>query len=108
MASDGIDVSKVVRLIMENPHLIEEISNLAKSDGEESTGIAEKDTAESKPTSTNSKDPAPPPLHSSAAGQKSNRTMLLYALKPYVSKERGRAIDSIITIADVLDGMKRR
>ncbi len=108
---ESLDISKVVSLIMENPALIEQISNLAKTS---------KGDAESQPEAQAevSQIPTPPiemteptigsPTYSSGSFQRSNRAQLLGALKPYVSKERARAIDSMISIADVLDMMKTR
>ena len=39
---------------------------------------------------------------------KKRRSELLSALKPFLSNERAKAIDSMITIADILEVMKAR
>ena len=39
---------------------------------------------------------------------KTRRRELLSALKPYVSEKRAGAIDSIVTIADILDAMRSK
>ena len=92
---------------MENPHLIEEISNLAKGQKKESEKppeippLADESTPEAKPAS------APIASHKIPVGGK-NRSQLLGALKPYVSVERAQAIDSMLSIVEILDAMKGR
>ena len=95
------DLSKIVGLIMENPKLIEEISGLVKkSEGE--MGEGEKVELEEPPKAT-------PTVAAEADSSRSQRReRLLCALKPYVSKERARAIDSMISIAEMLEVMRAR
>ena len=100
--SGGLDISKVVGLIMENPHLIEEISKLAADSGTKEIADTEKEEAKSEA-------PLPQPTtykRTDARGQR--RSELLSAIKPYLSEERAKAIDSMITIADVLGMMGGR
>ena len=78
------DLSRIINIIMENPRLIEEIAALAKSGEQSSEPVAEK---------------------AAVAGR---RGELLGALKPYLSTERAKAIDSMMTIAGILDAMKAR
>lgn len=107
---ESLDIGKVVGLIMENPALIEQISNLAKGGREVSENTPEDVIAEVKgdasPQAPKAEAAANPitELHDS----KSNRQRLLGALKPYVSEERAKAIDSMLTIAEILDMMKAR
>lgn len=93
---ENLDLGKIVGLIMENPALIEQISALANTNseakGEEKEATAEKTSADTYPT----------------VDAKTERAKLLGALKPYVSSERAKAIDSVITIADILDVMRSR
>ena len=100
---ESLDLGKVVGLIMENPQLIEQISALVNKK-EENEKI--EDQTEAKEVST----PLPPPrdTYSASASQRSNRAHLLGALKPYLSDERAKVIDSMISIADILDMMKAR
>ena len=105
---ENLDLGRVIGLIMENPALIEQISSLAKQSSTESKQtddvakteekIEKKDTAEEKAT----------PTYSSANPIKSSRAQLLGALKPYLSVERAKAIDSMISISEVLGMMKGR
>lgn len=104
---ENLDLGKVIGLIMENPALIEQISNLArqtKSDDsptEQSVeAVAEEEIKKEEPKAE--------PTYAPIINQRNNRAQLLGALKPYVSKERAKAIDSMISIADILDMMKAR
>ena len=105
---ENLDVGKVIGLIMENPQLIEQISNLAKrqtastdsdQSGEARTNVAIPNEASEQTVAA---------TYQPNAGQRGNRSQLLNALKPYVSSERARAIDSMMSIADILDLMKSR
>lgn len=101
----GIDISKVISVIMENPRLIEEISALvSKTDSvpEPTPKIPEskEENEEIKQESL--------PVSSNVGYSRGNRAQLLGALKPYVSKERAKAIDSMLSIADILDMMRAR
>ncbi len=127
MANEAPDLSRIVNLILSNPKLIEEISALAKSDGAGSTPDAGEPTAAetaapaadtvaevSAPVETDipvgaaestASDTAVP----TAAGVKlhrETRSHLLSALKPYLSDNRRKAVDSMLQIADLLDVFK--
>ena len=96
--SDTPDLSKIVNLIMENPSLIEEISALAKSSGAVDSG-------ESAPVVDNTESISEP---ASAAPKRSlRRHELINAMKPYLSEKRGKTVDSVIAIADILELMRR-
>ena len=103
----NLDLSKVISLIMENPSLVQQISNLAKGQNE-STPDDLQQKAEEKVVKEQVEEPTSAPTYAPILNQRSNRTQLLGALKPYVSKERAKAIDSMISIADILDMMKAR
>ena len=100
--SDMPDLSKIVGLIMENPELISKIQGLAKG-----TEIAQE--SEVKPVAEVRDEPAaatienPPRLEA-----RDRRNRLLYAMKPYLSSERAKAIDSMMSVADIIDMMKKR
>ena len=100
------DLSRIVNLIMENPKLIEEIKNLSSSENntEEKSAVTEVVAEEAEAATETA---------SSGAVRNENlnrirRKDLLCALKPYVSEERGRAIDSMMSIADILDMMRSK
>jgi len=104
--SDGSttpDLSKIVGLIMENPKLIEEISSLVKKSERE---FPEEEASEQTEEPTAAQAPVSASVDTEERSLK--RTRLLGALKPYVSKERARAIDSMISIAEMLEVMKAR
>lgn len=91
--SDSPDISKIINLIMANPELIEKISSLAKSS----------DSKESEPVEVQrqSIETTAIPERKSPKGEK--RSKLLYAMKPYLSESRSKAIDSMLGIADIID-----
>ena len=96
------DLSRIVGLIMENPKLIEEISSLAKaSDKSEECTVSERE--EEVPTSAMASDGG-----KLSTDSKERRARLLSAIKPYVSEQRAKAIDSMITISEMLEVMKAR
>ena len=96
------DLSKIVGLIMENPKLIEEIKNLSsKASSDDSTQEIEE--ASVKETTKSEADTAIARTENSA---RIKRRELLSALKPYVSEGRGKAIDSVMSIVDILDMMR--
>ena len=94
------DLSKIVSLIMENPKLIEEIRSLGEK-GESKSEVSEINKIEEN------KD-APPLIAEADKSSASKRKALLAAIKPYLSKERGRAIDSMISISEILDMMRTK
>ena len=93
--SGGTDISKIISLIMENPELIEKIKALRdqseKSEKEETAKIKEEETAAVSAD----------PLHTGT--DKKRRDTLLCALKPYVSPNRAKAIDSMLNAIEVFN-----
>lgn len=102
--SSGLDVSKVISVLMENPALIAEISSLVKKETDtkpvESAPVASEKTVETNETS--------PTVTLPQEALRTNRAQLLGALKPYLSESRAKAIDSMMTIADIIGMMKTR
>ena len=105
--NEGLDLSKVVNLIMDNPRLIEEISSLAKANKSSTSAPVESKTAEESETKAE-ESPAPAVTYTEAKPKKSRRGELLGAMKPYLSVERAKALDSVLTIAEILDLMKEK
>ena len=95
---DTPDLSKIVSLIMQNPELIEQISALVKSD----TPTEEIKAAESEQTVSTVSEVRDTPV-----GPRMHRQDLLLAMKPYLSENRRAAIDSMMSIADILDMMRK-
>ncbi len=93
------DISRVISLIMENPKLIEEIKGLVEKEGAtEST----EPPNEPQPTKVQM------PISSEPQRPKKRRQDLLMALKPYISDERRKAVESFVTIAEILDMMREK
>lgn len=105
---ENLDLGRVIGLIMENPALVEQISNLAKQSTADSKEPSAVDTAEEKLPRNEVVEERVTPTYSPVSSQKSNRAQLLGALKPYLSEERAKAIDSMISISEVLGMMKGR
>lgn len=109
----NLDISKVIGLIMENPKLIEEISTLARGSAQEEKVLEPHLEVENEAVEKKSEEPIQESVESSSMirergyGTK-NRSQLLGALKPYVSRERAQAIDSMLSIVEILDVMKGR
>lgn len=103
--NEGLDVGKVVGLIMENPQLIEQIANLAKPKETQSEKRVEQNESVASEKAAQTVDM---PTYSPPQPRGSNRSQLFGALKPYVSVERAKAIDSMLAIADILDMMRSR
>lgn len=100
------DIGRLIQLIMENPSLVEEISKLASSD--EQKPAKETPIELPLPEPTELKTPVSEPAVAIPTQTRARRAQLLGALKPYVSAERAKAIDSMMSIAEILDMMKAR
>ena len=120
MANETPDLSGIVNLILSNPKLIEEIREMAnrKNDVSDTTTAApqtpDAPPAERAAESTDDSaekgdDGASESTAVFAAGAKAHResrARLFSALKPYLSEERRRAVDSMQQIADLIDVFK--
>ena len=89
------DISGIVTMLGKNPPLIKEIKTLI-----------EKSAEKSEVDAPLPQEPAAPV--SAIPRARAHRTELFSAIKPYVSKERARAIDTIMTFSQILDMMKER
>lgn len=106
---ENLDVGKVIGLIMENPQLIEQISSLARQKSDPPAKAEETAEEKEEPQATEQAAKASaPPTYQGHSFSRGNRAQLLGALKPYVSAERAKAIDSMISIADILEMMRSR
>ena len=109
------DLSKIVEVIMQNPELITTISSLITSSSESTQNQSDDETAKTSeaPATEAVASPITPQSRPIAAATdpqsaRSPRRELLGALKPYLSESRRAAIDSMISISDVLSMMKGR
>lgn len=108
MTGGGGDIGRIVSLIMENPQLIEEISRLANGDRSRDETPTPVETPPEAPTEESEAVLALPQQSAERGASEKNRSRLLGALKPYVSKERAQAIDSMLSVVEILDAMKGR
>lgn len=95
-----LDLGAVINLIMENPELVSKIKGLAE---------------ESHPTVTEVESPPTVAEPTRAADDKgkaekrgARRGELLRALSPYISDNRKKAIETFMSIADILDLMRAK
>ena len=110
---DGMaDISRILGIIMENPEIIDKIRQMAQTD---ENSDSETETAAS-PAPTEAKLPEngaaeTDSVKTSAAPKeydKKRRHDLLCAIKPYVSPQRSRAIDTMLSVVEVFEIMKAR
>ena len=114
-STDGMDIGRIISLIMENPKIIEEISALAKKDSDPSAADPPTETAPVSEDAGTARQKPDTPMEKAVAeasatahSPRAQRTMLLNAFKPYLSKERAKALDSVVSIVDILDMMRAR
>lgn len=102
------DLSKIVSIIMENPKLVEEIREMvSKSETDNDNQESIQSTA--KDESCDVSVPVSSPEESTyTESRASKRNQLLRAMRPYLSEERGKAIESMITIADILFAIREK
>ncbi len=110
------DLSKIIGVIMENPELIGKIRSLAQNTNEEKEEAeavsAHTDNADASIDDGAKKDAkeASVLLKNEHIGeQKSEKRKhreLLCALKPYVSKERAKTIDTFVSVIEIVGLMK--
>ncbi len=96
------ELGRIISLIMENPTLLDEIKRLAMVDNGEKIKEGEEVGKEDEPMPTS----APITENKPPRVIKSRRRELLSALSPYISENRRRAIESFMTIADILELMR--
>ena len=110
--SGGLDIGRVIGMIMENPELVAQIAAMAKSSPPpqptDASLVEEVKSPPKEDAQAISPAVVPSATYTPQSSAKIHRTQLLGALKPYVSEERAKAIDSMLTIADILDMMKAR
>jgi hypothetical protein len=87
--------------------LIEQIKRLGEKDAN-SENASEYISVEKKGEPSVPREESVATVGTEKTGERSRRRELLCALKPYVSEQRGRAIDSMMSIADILDVMRTK
>ncbi len=92
------ELGKIVNMIMENPELVEKIRSMADSEKE---SVKENESENAAPVSQNFNTSNFTESH----GNKRNE--LLRALSSFLSAERQKSLETMMTIANVLDTMKK-
>ena len=103
---DTPDISKIISLIMQNPSLIEQISALAKQGNDTAEDEASNEISVSETSTVPDKEKQT--VSASTDSKSNHRHELLGALKPYLSESRRSAIDSMISISDILGMMRKQ
>ena len=100
-------LSQIVSLIMENPDLVEKIRSIAaqsidpQSESEEVTVEKTVSEAVAEETSPPRAETEKEPERQGASHKR--RTELMRAIKPYLSPKRQNAIETMITVAQLID-----
>lgn len=90
MADSG-ELSRIVGLIMENPALVQQISALAKGESNaDEVQSSEQDRSSVATENTGG----------------SNRARLIAAIKPYLSEKRTKAVDTLLSVSEVLGAVR--
>ena len=100
------DLSKVISLIMSNEDLVRQIKDIAQKSEEEPTKDDALKNENVSPTAALSSEQEYIQPDAKPLSKKTKRAELLRALKPYVSGERREAIESMMSIADILEMMR--
>ena len=108
----GADISKVIAAIMQNPELITEIKNLMGNSSQvaqtEPSQKSEEASVRLPDISEETNDTRPTESTQGEDLSKKRRRELMRALKPYVSKERSQAIDSMLSIVEVFSIIREK
>ena len=95
------DLSRIVNMIMENPALIKQISDMAR--GEDGTPTVADAADEAKAEAVSAA-----PIPDVREERRIHRSRLASAMKPYLSEGRRQALDTMLGIADILDMTRGR
>ena len=93
------DLSKVISLIMENPAIVEQIRNMVEASEKKETNEEREAPKKATPTALSQ--------NTYTESHTSKRNERLRAISPYLSEERGKAIETMITIADIITAAKK-
>ncbi|MBO5945840.1 MAG: hypothetical protein J6Q69_04465 [Clostridia bacterium] len=97
------DIGSIISLIMERPELVAEIKALAESGRSAEPDEDTKVTPEVVAAPQRSEEAVAAPIQ-----RTKSRSELVRALSPFISKERQKAIETFLTIADILETMRAK
>ena len=106
--SNANDLTSMVSKILAHPELVREISALL-ADKSEGDGVGEARQTSQKGDGYDNGDTPKSETHeetstgSTPTGKEENRRRLLAALRPFLSERRSRVLDSVETVATLLD-----
>ena len=106
-----LELGSVISLIMENHELIAEIKRLSENRSDsspqktsEATDVNTEKPVEVTESVALSRGPTPQKRDKT----RGKRSELLHALSPYISEGRQKALETFMTIADILDMMREK
>ena len=92
-----LELNKIVSMIMENPELVEKIKAMGAA-----ANASQAEPREELTKSESAEAPSYTPQH------RSKRYELLHSLESFLSPDRKKSLETMMTIAEVLDSVKRK
>lgn len=105
--SEGLDLSSVVGMIMQNPELIAKISELASSQKHNSQEEVSAPEAEPDYVKTVKEADATDAPQNDLT-KRERRAGLISAMRPYLSDDRARTLDTMMTVLEMVDAVRRK
>lgn len=102
------DLSKIVSAIMGNPALIEEIKNTITGSDCKEDEVTQRENERTENTRDALRSETIPEESAYPKSRSTKRNEFLRAIRPYLSEERGRAIETMITVADILFAVREK
>ena len=99
-------LSKIVGLIMENPDLVERIREIAEQSGEPTEEKSEETDASPSENEPRDEKIISHAYEESPKKHTSRRADLIRAVKPYLRPERQRAIETVLTVFELIDATR--
>ena len=94
--ADGVDLSKMVSMIMENPSLMAELGRVASGVGQTGDMTEDKTESDALPTAREPDEPR-------WGGKRERRHRLMGAIREYLSEPRAKAVDTMMNLFDIID-----
>lgn len=96
--ADAPSISRIVGLLSEHPEIIGQITALLGNEEAEPAADGPSEASEATEASVSE-------VHIPER-RRSDRARLLGAMKPYLSESRSRAVETMITVSEILDSMR--
>ena len=90
--AEGVDLGKMVSMIMENPSLMAEIGKMA-------SGVSQEEESPKEEALPVAKEPE----MVRPTGKRERRHRLMGAIREYLSEPRAKAVDTMMNLFDIID-----